>query len=302
MRVAVAGAGDLAKYMVEELLLASYEVVVISRSKKEWFDRRDVDFRATEYTVEALGKQVADCDALISTILDYSLNSATVHLALLEACKQSPRCKTYVPSEYAGNTDEYPDQPAFYAANHNPVRKALREQKHIKWTLFNLGWLTDYLVPAKSRYIKDIGDYHPVNLNTGTIKIPGTGEEQIAFTSARDGAKAVVRLLAAEEWEETTYVCGQHSTWNSVADKLAARGIKLEKSYRSKNELDADVERAASEETVFAAQYDLWSISGAGHLPEAKLRRQRESYFKGIHFRSITEVLDDAQRTPAAAV
>lgn len=60
------------------------------------------------------------------------MNNVTVHLALLEPCRQSPRGKRFVPSEYVGNTDEYPDQPIFYAANHNPVRAALEAQSDVK--------------------------------------------------------------------------------------------------------------------------------------------------------------------------
>lgn len=302
MRVAVAGAGDMAKYLIEELLATSHEVVVLSRSMKPWFDRNDIDFCETDYSIPSLTKILDKCDGLVSAILDYSLNSATVHLALLEACKRSSRCKRYVPSEYAGNTDEYPDQPVFYAANHNPVRKALREQSDVMWTLFNLGWLTDYLVPAKSRYIKDIGDYHPVNFETGTIKIPGTGDEPIAFTAARDGAKGVVRLISSQNWEETTYVCGETSTWNKIAAKLAQQGYSLRKSYRTHAMLQKQIETAETEEEVIAAQYDLWSISGAGELPQEKLERQAKSFFRGIRFRTVEEVMADASRNPDKAV
>lgn len=302
MRVAIAGAGDMAKYFVEELLALNHEVVVLSRSKKDWFTREDIQFRQTDYSVESLVPLIEDCQGLVSGILDYSLNSATVHLALLEACKKSSHCKKYVPSEYAGNTDEYPDEPAFYAANHNPVREALRAQNDVIWTLFNLGWLTDYLVPAKSRYIKDIGDYHPVDFQKGTITIPGTGDEPIAFTAARDGAKAIAQLMSHDNWEATTYVCGETSSWNKVADVLDKRGYSLKKSYRPASLLREQVERAETEEQVIAAQYEIWSVSGAGFLPQEKLKRQAESLFKGLKFRTVEEVMEDAAKNPDVAV
>lgn len=292
----------MARYIAEELLAESHEVVVISRSKKAWFDRKDIDFRLTDYSVPSLAQCLSDCDGLISAILDYSMNSATAHLALLEACLQSPRCKRFIPSEYAGNTDEYPDQPIFYAANHNPVREALRAQSDVMWTLFNLGWLTDYLVPAKSRYIKDIGAYHPVNFTAGTVAIPGTGDERIAFTAARDGAKALARLMKCDAWEPTTYVCGETTTWNHIADVLAARGYKLQRSHRPAELLLQEMKDAETEDQVIAAQYDLWSISGAGLLPEEKVRRHAETFFKGVRFRCVEEVLDDAARRPDVAV
>ncbi|KAJ6085074.1 hypothetical protein N7499_004703 [Penicillium canescens] len=77
MRIAIAGAGDLAKYLVEELLAASHEVVVPSRSSKPY---------RTDYSVPSLARSLEDCDALVSALLDYSLGSATTHLTLLEAC------------------------------------------------------------------------------------------------------------------------------------------------------------------------------------------------------------------------
>ena len=225
MKVAIAGAGDLAKYLTEELLLAGHTVVVLSRSQPAWFTRPDITFRTVDYTsIPTLTAALSDCDVLISAILDYTMRFTTAHLALIEACHQSPRCKSFIPSEYAGNTDDYPDQPAFYYANHEPVRKALRQQTALRWTLFNLGWLTDYLVPAQYRYIKDIGDNHPVNLTAGTMKIPGTGDEMVAFTSVRDAAKALVRLLAFQDWEHIIYVCGETTTWNAIAGKIKDRG------------------------------------------------------------------------------
>jgi len=131
MKIAIAGAGDLARYLVEELLADKHEVVVLSRSLKPWFQREDITFRLTDYSMPSLTKAIDNCEGLVSAILDYSMTSATVHLTLLEACKKSAKCKRFIPSEYAGNTDEFPDQPAFYYANHEPVRQALRSQKEV---------------------------------------------------------------------------------------------------------------------------------------------------------------------------
>lgn len=45
-----------------------------------------------------------------------------------------------------------------------------------------------------------------------------------------------------------------------------------------------------------AAQYDIWSISGAGLLPQEKVKRQAAKYFRGVKFRTVEEFLDDAER------
>ncbi|KAF2501840.1 f420-dependent NADP reductase [Lophium mytilinum] len=296
MRIAIAGAGDLARYFVEEFLNDGHEVVVLSRSQKPWFQRKDITFRITDYSIPSLTKSINDCEGLVSAILDYSMASATVHLALLEACKNSPECKRFIPSEYAGNTDEHPDQPVFYYANHEPVRKALIKQKEVMWTLFNFGWLTDYLISPDLRYIKDIGDFHPVRLADKALVIPGTGEELIGFTAARDVAKAVSKLFNCDSWEAIIYVCGQTTTWNAVAEILRKRGVSLEVSHRSVEELEKQISDAESEDKIIAAQYDIWSTSGAGFLPQEKLKRQAAKYFQGVKFRTVEDFLDDAEK------
>ncbi|KAJ6001076.1 hypothetical protein N7481_001485 [Penicillium waksmanii] len=268
MRIAIAGAGDLAKYLVEELLAASHEVVVLSRSLKPWFERPDISFRPTDYSVPSLAAALEDCDGLVSALLDYTLGSVTSHLALLEACQKSPKCKRFMPSEYGGNVDLYPESPEFYYANHEPVREALRAQKDVMWTLFNMGWLADYFVSPGSRYIKDIGDFHPVDFEAGVITIPGTGEELISFTAARDTAAAIARLIDQDDWEATTFVCGETTTWNRVAKLLADHGRDMEVRYVSLESLRDTIKQGQlGDDDVTAAQYAEFSLTGGAILP-----------------------------------
>jgi hypothetical protein len=294
MKIAVAGAGDVAKYLTEELLLAGHEVVVVSRRRPEWFERSDIDFRLVDYSASSLVQALDDCEGLVSTILDYSMKFAAAHLALVEACVQSRACKRFIPSEFAGNTDDFPEEPTFYFANHEPHRKVLREQTEVSWTLFNLGWLTDYLIPTHLRYIKDIGEYHPVNLDNKTVIIPGTGDELIAFTSIRDACRALVRLFDYDKWDAITYVCGETTTWNKVAATLSKRIPDLKISHRSQKDLQKQIDDAESEDKVIAAQYDMWSISGAAILPQEKLKAQQQKYFNGLKFRTVEEFLNNA--------
>lgn len=135
--------------------------------------------------------------------------------------------------QYAGNTDEFPEEPAFYFANHEPHRKLLQEQTEVSWTLFNMGWLTDCLITKKLRYIKDIGEYHPVDLNDNMIIIPGTEEELLAFTAIRDSCRAIVRLFDYEQWDPIIYVCGETTTWNMTAAVMSERIPGLKVSHRS---------------------------------------------------------------------
>lgn len=292
----------MARYMAEEFLAASHEVVILSRRSKPWFaDLPKLIVRTSDYSLQSLTEGISDCEGLVSAILDYSLKSVDVHLTLLEACKASPKCKRYVPSEYAGNTDKFPDQPTFYFANHEPVREALRAQKDVMWTLFNCGWLSDYVILEEKRYIKDIGDFHPINFPAGTFKIPGDGKDRISFTAARDVAKGLASLFASKEaWEEIIYVQGELSSWNEVADFMEKKGIKLQRSWESREDMDKQIAAGQpGEDSVVAAQYAMWSISGAGELPQEKVKRQAEKYFPGVHFRSVAEFMKDAESVHA---
>jgi hypothetical protein len=108
---------------------------------------------------------------------------------------EKAKCKRSIPSDYGGNIDIYPDSPVFHYVNHESVRQALRAQTDVTWTLSNMGWLSDYFVPAGSQYVRDIGDFHPVNFETGILTIPRTCEELICFTSACDAARAIACLI-----------------------------------------------------------------------------------------------------------
>lgn len=303
MRIAIAGAGDLAKYLVEELLAASHDVVVLSRSPKPWFKRSDISFRKTDYSIPSLVAALQDCDGLVSALLDYSMNSATAHLALLEACHQTPKCKRFLPSEYGGNIDLYPESPEFYYANHEPVRETLRNQTDVMWTLFNIGWLSDYFVPTSSRYIRDIDDFHPVNFKMNTMTIPGTGEEPISFTAARDTAKAIAKLIDQNNWEPTTFVCGETATWNSVAKLLSKYGKALDMRYVPLQELQATIaEGNPGHDDVIAAQYAEFSLTGGAVLPQEKVECQKQKFFNGLKIRSLEDLVRKAKENPGVIV
>ncbi|KAF2491700.1 f420-dependent NADP reductase [Lophium mytilinum] len=298
MRIAIAGTGDVSKLFVEEFLKASHEVVVLARGPREWFTRPDVALRQTDYSVSSLTQYLEDCDGLISAIQDNEMTNVNVHLAMLEACKKSPKCKRFIPSEYIGDVEKYPEQPEFYFANHQPIRDALAAQKDVEWTLFNLGWLADYLVPQKNRYIRNIDDAHPVNFNDKTMIIPGTGDEPITCTAVRDGAKAIAHLFNAPAWEPVTYISGEATTWNQVKDLLAKHGNQLKISYRPKAELMDIVSNPTSHtpDDLVTAQFGMWSASGSTRVPEEKAAAHKEKFFAGLQFQSIEEILSAVEK------
>src|SRR5271170_2409603 len=90
-----------------------------------------------------------------------------------------------------------------------------------------IGWFMDYFlgVPGlKQSYLVKMRELAiwPPNLETGVATIPGTGDEQITWTSGRDTAKAMVKLLQIPrgEWVPHTYIAGETSTWNKAIEQL----------------------------------------------------------------------------------
>ncbi len=139
-------------------------------------------------------------EALISFINCPDDRYIDIHTALLNACARSSGCKRLIPSEWAGNIDDYPWLPRFYAAKRDPFRQVLRESKGVEWTLFNCGWLMDYFLPSEKTYMPPIPDEFPVDPNNWRYRVRGTGDELQSWTCAREIGRAVVELLAAPEW------------------------------------------------------------------------------------------------------
>lgn len=121
--VAIAGASDLAKYFIEQLLAAGgYKIILLSRAERPWFDSQpDINLHITDYGHKSITSILNLTNA---TILFFFLHSNdpgfynVAHNAMLSACQASHSCKRLVPSEYGGNIDEYPHLPRFYGPTH----------------------------------------------------------------------------------------------------------------------------------------------------------------------------------------
>lgn len=137
---------------------------------------------------------------LISFIQLFDSSYISIHRNLINACLKSATCKRIIPSEWAGNLDDFPQKPDFYGATREPIRKLLRATDGLEWTLFNQGFLMDYFLPARKTYLHPIPDEFPVDPNGWKVCIRGTGDEPQTFTLMREVATAVVELLAASEW------------------------------------------------------------------------------------------------------
>lgn len=145
MRVAVAGYGDLTHYICKEFLQAGHVLVILTRKHKPQLDKQGVVQAITDYTLSSLRAPLLNCEAPISTISDITPVYTHVHRTLILACQESPKCKRFIPAEFAANIEAYPDEPGFYYSPREPVREMLRNQMDVEWTLVCIGWLTDYL-------------------------------------------------------------------------------------------------------------------------------------------------------------
>ncbi|KAB8067189.1 hypothetical protein BDV29DRAFT_186604 [Aspergillus leporis] len=307
MSVAIAGSGDLARYLVEELRRAHQPVVILCRTEKEHFKmsgvlQKEVDFKSVKSLRDALEGSVA----LVSVILDYTMAFTEVHLNLIAACQQTSTCRRFIPSEYGTDIADYPDQPGFQFANHEPVREALRQQHTLEWTLVCCGWLADYVLPVRNRYIKDIGDSAPFNLSSQRIIIPGTGKELLDVISARDLSKAIIALFNAPAggWEPYTYVSGEKTSLRRMAEQVQAKyaSLNFQIQYISLNQLVNAVRESKTVEERIEAEYGIVTLSSNGGFDRNVVERQRALYFQGIKFRTVQELLDEVDKHPDSIV
>ncbi|KPM44126.1 hypothetical protein AK830_g2411 [Neonectria ditissima] len=303
MRVAIAGSGGVARYLSEEFAAIGLEVILLTRSVKSQFENlSNVTQVVTNFSVSSLARELDGCTALVSAILDYTPAFIDVHLRLIEACKQSTTCKRFIPSEYGGNLEDYPDQPGLDYRTHGPVREALKAQDELEWTLISTGWFADFVVPSRNRHLKDAGAAFPIDFETKKILIPGTGKEPVDFTCARDVAKAVARLLQAPKWEQHTYMSGEKSCWNDLVVLVLEKYPGMPVEYRSLYQLIETIRTSTDEHVRLIAEYQVFSPSHAGSLDPVKVTAHRKLFFEGIKFRTVKDLLEEAGQHPEAIV
>ncbi|KAI6778157.1 F420-dependent nadp reductase [Emericellopsis cladophorae] len=302
MRVAIAGSGGVARYLVEELTADGNEVVVLTRSKKFFFDVVSgvEQFIADYSNVESLMKGMEGATTVIVAILDHSSAFVDISSRIIEAAKRSPTVTRLIPSEYSGNIEDFPDMPRFEAIIHEPIRKILRAQTELEYTLLANGWFVDYLIPTHNRHLNDIGDANPVNFAKRTIQIPGTGKEGVDLTAVRDMARAVAKLLRAPsgEWDEITNISGEKSTWNEVAALIKEKNPDMIVSYRTLNNFIDDLHASKTDWDRLLAGFGIHSASGAGSLPAHRVAAQRAKFFAGVKFRTARDVVEEAECNP----
>ncbi|KAJ9415843.1 hypothetical protein QL093DRAFT_2567483 [Fusarium oxysporum] len=261
MSIAIAGSGDLARYMVEEFPRAGLDLVILTRTYKPHLAKEGVQQFMTDYSSTSLDEALRGCKALISTIVDMSQTYVDIHLQLLAACRRSASCKRFIPSEFAGNTRDYPDQPAYFRNINERVRQALKQQDQVEWTIVCIGFFADYFVPASNRYIRNMREGSLIDFDNEKFSVPGSLQDSIDITLARDVVKGLVALRPK--------FTVQVSTLNEVIDTLMPGN---------------------SVDDITFAQLQLYSASGAARCPEREVEKQEQEYFRDIHFHTLQEI------------
>ncbi|RMJ07492.1 hypothetical protein BHE90_011636 [Fusarium euwallaceae] len=302
MKVAIAGLGDVSKYLLEELPKEGHHVVALTRSLKPQITTAQQ--RVTDYSVSDLKKHLADCDAVVSAITIHAPEFSSIHLALLKACKESPKCKRLLPSVWAGNYEEVNDQPLYAGEDLLPILEALRCQKEVYWTFFCQGWMVDYILPSNQRHLADFGERWVQNYETKVFTLYGNGAQKVDFTSARDTTRAVGVLLNHDPgmWEEFTCVSGQQMTWRELWEFVKAREPEYTLQKKSLAQSIKQFIAKRSKEEVAAAMYEVMGHSDALAFPDGKVERHRENFFKGMKFRTPAELYDEAVANPGVVV
>ncbi|KAJ5747710.1 uncharacterized protein N7511_009406 [Penicillium nucicola] len=297
--IALAGVGDLGRYFCDELSQdVRYSVIVLTRQKNRFISSK-VKTCTTDYSEDSVVSILNEtgATALISLIQCPDEDYLSLHNNILNACLRSNDCKRFIPSEWAGNIEEFPDIPPAYGKTRAPFREILRKTRGIQWTLFNQGWFMEYFVSEEKSYMKYLPGEFPINPIDWHYCVRGTGDEPQSWTCGRDVAKAVAELLAADEWEPVTYVAGTSGTFNWAAELLEKfYGRPLTRSYRSINDINNDLQRNLPEKELLVVEAELWTITGATACPRQKAERQREKFFSELHLMTIEELLESAEK------
>ncbi|KAK2595297.1 hypothetical protein QQS21_007012 [Conoideocrella luteorostrata] len=305
MRVAIVAVGELARYFIDELINQGHEVTTVSRSHKDYLDKFNVTQCVSDYSASSLQEILHGCDAVVCTIRGGVSNYTTVHRAILEACQESPTCKRFIPSVWAGNVEEFPDEPLEWADEFQSTLSALREQQGVSWSAVCPGWYADYVIPPRRRYLSDIGDMWPQNYMDKVFTLYGKGSQIVNFTSAKDTARATIMLLGHDrhEWENYTYLSGDQVSWKELSEIIQQRDAAYTVKHKSMASSIRQYVAAKSENSVDAAAiFELWGHSEAMSFPLEKVMRHREKFFRGMKFRSIVELADEAAAAGAAGI
>ncbi|KAL4959266.1 MFS general substrate transporter [Aspergillus stella-maris] len=259
--VLAGGTGDLGRYLQEELTRdGRYAVALLTRKAKRPSTNQSITVHETDYT-ESSVLSILDstrATALISVIRADDIY-LPLHISLLNACLKSATCSRFLPSEWAGNIEDYPNLPRPYGETRGPLREILYRlpKEKLTWTLFNFGWFMDYFLSEEKSYMKCLPGEFPIDPVTGTYCVRGTGEELQSWT---------------------------YRPFKRVYRSLAQIAASIE-----------DYKSGVQTHTGFVAEIEEWTVSGATACPKERTIEQHERFFAGMQFLTVEDMLRKAE-------
>ncbi|EJD07569.1 NAD-binding protein [Fomitiporia mediterranea MF3/22] len=236
---AVAGAGNLGKLVVEELLKKKTNGVVssvafLTRKSDEHNDlvekgakRVVVDYSSQSSIQSAL----SGIDVVISTLV-----VADVQEGLAIGAKEAG-VKLFVPSEF-GNPIDGPTELIW--GQKAALKKKLEDEMNLPYAVFYNGPWADYM------FQRDFAVASGFDFVNGKMVVPGSGLADITWTTIPDVARFVAHVLTAlpKVKIEGRHFCieGERASFNQIIDAWKARtGNNVTVSYRPRSELENDV-------------------------------------------------------------
>lgn len=308
MNIAVVAPGEVGRYLIDALVASGHSVTAITRSPKPWLIRDNVavHISSNNYSLQDLTDALKNCAAAVCTVNGSLPTFAAFHQTVLAACRASPKCRRLIPSTWTGNIADFPDEPLHWGEQLQELFAALRSQPGndddadaVEWTAVCPGWFADYVLPLEQRYFGDAGDWWPQNPHAKIFTMPGKGTQLVNLTAARDAAKAVVALLELPrgQWDEYTYISGEQVSWRRLYEFIKARDDEYTCVQKSLAQSIRDYVKTGNA-GMSAAVMQIWAHSDAMHFEWARVLDHRSRYFQGIRFRTLAELVQDAERDP----
>jgi len=148
----------------------------------------------------------------------------------------------------------------------------------------------DYLLPkGKKAHLRDVAV--PVNPETKTANIKGTGDEVMVVTSCEDIAKATLALvLSKEKWPKYVNIIGEKTSWNKVLKQSEDIWGKFQVTKVSVEELKENIKKAQDDPNPmkkFFAEIDYLYATDCFNLPD-----KSSALFKDIKFTKVSDMLN----------
>ncbi|OWZ12009.1 hypothetical protein PHMEG_00014896, partial [Phytophthora megakarya] len=173
-----------------------------------------------------------------------------------KACKQTPKCKRFIPSGYGGNVEDFREKTESLFHHDAIVRDALMAQDELEWTVVCIGWIMDFIVPTANRHHADAGPIFPLDLHAKTMIVPGTGNERFTMTSAETTWLEVAEVIKTEGGVLDLKV--SFESLDDIRASLTKKDLKFDqaKVQRDRAEFFPNVHFRTPAELVTAAKED----------------------------------------------